>query len=84
MTDPKPPMVAYPVSANGAPCPSCGGSWSATRCSRRSPKGVKCGVNGCVAQRFEECRDAAGEVTAVACLKGCRWRKSDAEKAPTP
>jgi hypothetical protein len=67
-------MVSAPISAKGAPCPLCRRAWASVGHCKRSPKGTKCGVDGCKAQRFEDCT-VDGVVVAVHCLKGHRWVK---------
>ncbi len=69
MTDDGRPRVSYPMSAKGAPCPLCGREWEMKNHLKRAPKGVKCGVVGCRAQRFEDCT-VDGVVVAVHCIKG--------------
>ncbi len=72
MPDDERPMVSAPIPASDPSCPLCGRTWTYAGHLQRSPRGERCRIDGCKAQRFEACM-VDGAVVGMCCLSGHRW-----------
>lgn len=67
MSHPSDRMVSPQLSANGAPCPLCGGEYEYGQHMIRARAGERCVVPGCTAKLFEKCH-VNGRDVAWRCL----------------